>query len=128
MTTMSASRSFYLSEEAERIIAEKSAGGEGRRGDRSGALDAIIQRYSAIIEAEPRPSLTEAEWRQLVKILEPQAKREIWTIAMLQDVIASSGGDPQLMKKIAKMTFAQRVAVVDVVERRLLKSASAEKR
>jgi len=127
MTTMAATRSFYLSEEAERIIAERSAGGDGRRGDRSGAVEAIITRYASIIE-KTKPNFPPGEMRALTNAIERMPSLDVVTIAVLDRVLAISDCPESIVRKVQKLDFAERVALVDEIERRLLKSASGEKR
>jgi len=128
-TSMAATRSFYLSQDAEEIIAARSGGGEGRRGDRSGVVDAMIRRYSEIMRRE-LPRLSPAEWKQLTSAINTQTPITAWEITMLEAVVRDSnarrGVKPShtaLVTMISKMSYAQKVALVDEVERRLLKAA-----
>jgi hypothetical protein len=127
MTAMG-TRSFYLSPAAEKAIAVRSSGGSGRGGDRSGAVEAMLTRYDAIVHAD-KPDLSATDWKVLRDALRHDDRWPAYVIATLPEMVAhwldlQRRPNPQLILKIRGLSGGQRAAVIDEVERYWLEHSS----
>lgn len=117
----------YLTQDEEEILAPRTVGGEGARGDRSSVLQRIIGRYAETVRRST-PTLTVDEWKLLCDAMNGTLHESAVSIAavwqeiedtILLDAIDAKWGveGPALVKKLKRLDYAGQVAVVDVVER-----------
>ena len=111
--------SFWLRDEADAVLTART----GVTEIRSAILDAIVNRYDAVVRRSIPPLDEEAmAWLgQILPAHEFLGVREIALLpAWVEDHLAQTGEpDPhQVVATLQAMSFAERLAVVDAVERR----------
>ena len=114
----------YLDDQTEEHLATRKV---GPRESRSGAISRAIDRYAEICKRH-LPSLTDSEWELVADSLpgpprEPASavaviEHEIEDSMLLNDLASKHGvSAPRLMRKLNAMSYANRVALVDAIER-----------
>ena len=111
--------SFWLRDEADAVLTART----GVTEIRSAILDAIVNRYDAVVRRS-LPPLDDEPLAWLERILPAHAFLGVREIALLpacvQDHLAQTGeADPhQVVAGLEALSFAERLAVVDAIERR----------
>jgi len=112
------SASFWLQEDADAVLTARTGVTEVR----SAILNALLMRYDAVVRRS-LPPLEEETLAWLDRVLPAHAFLGVREIALLpacaQDHLAQTGeADPhQVVARLEAMSFAERLAVVDAVER-----------
>jgi len=116
--------SIYRTAEIDALLAARSRDGEQ---DRSAIISRVAGRYAELVERE-RPELSEGEWNFFRDILNGTSMLDSWSVNYLgaeaEDAIRLTGADEKweidgksLIKRIQRWSYAQKLAVVDAVER-----------
>jgi len=113
------SASFWLQEDADAVLTART----GVTEIRSAILNALLVRYDAVVRRS-LPPLDEETLAWLDRVLPAHEFLGVREIALLpacvQDHLAQTGeADPdQVVARLEALSFAERLAVVDAVERR----------
>lgn len=122
--------SIYAQEPLRSLLAATDRGSAGGCGSRSGRIGTIAERYAEIV-ARAMPTLTEAEWLSIVDtnngtILDLVGVQGLhWNLDDYAAEQASKWGVDvhALVKRIAAMPYASKVAIAEVVDRFWAKSS-----
>lgn len=117
--------SIYVGPDLQRVLDERSRPGE--QGERSHLINLLADRYSDLMWRS-RPELSTAEWKLVCDalngcLMEPAGHAGALTLE-ISDAIRLNGlaekwsvDGKALVKKLAALTPAQRLSVIDVAER-----------
>lgn len=115
---MARKTSLYIDTADEAIAAARDAHpvpASRRAGKRSAIFRELLRRYDEICRGDC-PAFSEDEWATLVSVGREWGKRDVSSAVRMATLIESAG-DERLLRKLLGMRVAQRIAIVDFIER-----------
>lgn len=118
MVNVARKTSLYIDTADEAIAAARDAHpvpASRRAGKRSAIFRELLRRYDEICRGDC-PGFSDEDWTTLVSIGREWGKRDVSSAVRMATLIEAAGDD-RLLKKLLGMRVAQRIAVVDFIER-----------
>jgi hypothetical protein len=107
-------KSYYMAENmVNEVLRRRSKTGKGGY-NQSRVLEAMLARYLEIVE-KMMPQLTEKELEAIAAVVpEPMEPIQPWAIGSIESALPKS--EQKLAGKLAKMSVAEKIAIIDEIE------------